>query len=94
MCAGGKCSRDISRMIFEMFPNCKIRLSYGSTETFCPTTSYVTKEMIAERPELATSIGKINAQNEIRLVDAKTMMYRMESRERHLCVRQCFSEGI
>lgn len=71
MCAGGKCSRDISRMIFEMFPNCKIRLSYGSTETFCPTTSYVTKEMIAERPELATSIGKINAQNEIRLVDAK-----------------------
>lgn len=71
MCTGGKCSRDISDMIFEMFPYSKIRLSYGSTEIFGPTTAYITKEMIQDRPELATTIGKLNNQVELRLVDDK-----------------------
>jgi len=69
MCSGGKCSMDIADMIFEMFPGCKIRLSYGSTETFGPTTTYVTRDMIKARPELATTIGRLNNQVEIRIVD-------------------------
>lgn len=71
MCTGGKCSRDIAEMIFEMFPQSQIRLSYGSSETFGPLTTYVTKEQIRERPELATTIGKINNQVEMRIVDEK-----------------------
>ena len=69
MCTGGKCSRNISDMIFELFPESKIRLSYGSTEMLGPLTTYVTKEMIQARPELATTIGTINNQYEMRLVD-------------------------
>lgn len=69
MCTGGKCSEDISDMIFEMFPGALIRLSYGSTEIFGPTLSFVTQDMIARRPELATTLGTINTQYELRLVD-------------------------
>ncbi len=69
MCTGGKCSMDISDMIFELFPNSKIRLSYGSSEVLGPTTAYITREMIQARPELATTIGKLNNQVELRLVD-------------------------
>lgn len=69
MCAGGKCSREISEMIFRLFPNSKIRLSYGSTEVFGPTVTYVTQEMIQARPELATTVGTVNTGVEMRLVD-------------------------
>lgn len=69
MCTGGKCSQDIANMIFEIFPESKIRLSYGSTEIFGPTTTYVTKEMIQVRPELATTVGTLNNFVELRLVD-------------------------
>ena len=69
MCTGGKCSMDISEMIFELFPNAKIRLSYGSTEVFGPTTAFVTRQELESRPELATTVGKLNNQVEMRLVD-------------------------
>lgn len=69
MCTGGKCSMDISEMIFELFPNAKIRLSYGSTEVFGPTTAFLTREQIKARPELATTVGKLNNQVELRIVD-------------------------
>lgn len=69
MCTGGKCSQDIANMIFELFPGSKIRLSYGSTEIFGPTTAYISEDIMRTRPELATTIGTLNNQVELRLVD-------------------------
>jgi len=71
MCTGGKSSRDILDMLFEMFPNTKIRLSYGSTEVFGATLAHITKDMVEEQPMLATTIGKIMDQVELRIVDEK-----------------------
>lgn len=69
LCTGGKCSGDIARMIFEIFPNSRLRLSYGSTETCGLTLAYLSQETLRERTDLYTTVGKILPGVEMRIVD-------------------------
>lgn len=67
--SGGKCTMEYADQIFKLFPGCKIRVSWGSTETCAPTSTVLTKEQLAEKPERIRSIGKQNTLVELRLVD-------------------------
>jgi long-chain acyl-CoA synthetase len=66
---GGKCSKDYILKICEMFPNAKLRASYGSTETCAPCSIVASKEELLSHPERMTSVGHINANCELRIVD-------------------------
>lgn len=68
---GGKCSKDYILKICEMFPNAKLRASYGSTETCAPCSMVVSKEELLSHPERITSVGHINANCELRIVDSE-----------------------
>lgn len=68
---GGKCSKDYILKICEMFPNAKLRASYGSTETCAPCSMVVSKEELLSHPERITSVGHINANCELRIVNDK-----------------------
>lgn len=67
---GGKCSQDYIMKICEMFPNAKLRASYGSTETCAPCSMVVSKEELLAYPERITSVGHINANCELKIVDS------------------------
>lgn len=67
--SGGKCTMEYAMQIFDLFPGCSIRVSWGSTETCAPTSTVLTKEQLLEKPERIRSIGKQNALVELRLVD-------------------------
>ena len=66
---GGKCSMDYVHKIFTMFPNCKLRPSYGSTEICASCSAVLSREEFERRPELCKTVGRINANCEMRLVD-------------------------
>lgn len=66
---GGKCSEDYVRKICEMFPNASLRASYGSTETCAPCSMVISQEELLAHPERITSVGHINANCELRIVD-------------------------
>lgn len=68
---GGKCSKDYIEKICEMFPNAKLRASYGSTETCAPCSMVISKEELFAHPERMTSVGRINANCELRIVDSE-----------------------
>ena len=66
---GGKCSVDYVNKICEMFPNARLRPSYGSTETCAPCSAVLPREMLLEHQELITTVGRINANCELKIVD-------------------------
>ena len=67
---GGKCSMDYVHKIFTMFPNGKLRPSYGSTEICASCSAVLSREEFERRPELCKTVGRINANCEMKLVDA------------------------
>lgn len=66
--AAGKASRECVRDLFSMFPNAKLRLSWGSTEASNITCSILDREEIRRKPQLLGTVGKINSVAELRLV--------------------------
>lgn len=66
---GGKCSQDYIEKICTMFPNAKLRASYGSTETCAPCSIVASREELLAHPERMTSVGHINANCELKIVD-------------------------
>lgn len=66
---GGKCSLDYVDKICTMFPNAKIRPSYGSTETCAPCSAVLSREQIHADPNLCKTVGRLNMNCELRLVD-------------------------
>lgn len=68
---GGKCSMDYVHKIFTMFPNAKLRPSYGSTEVCASCSAVIPKEEFERRPELCKTVGRINANCEMKLVDSE-----------------------
>lgn len=71
-CAGGRTHLWDIEAIFSLFPNARLRLSYGSSEAGMATTSYFTQQDLEERPERALSIGRVNYFYQIVLVDPET----------------------
>ncbi len=67
--SGGKCMMEYAMQIFDLFPGCSIRVSWGSTETCAPTSTVLTKAQLLQKPERIHSIGKQNTLVELRLVD-------------------------
>ena len=67
--SGGKCTLEYAKGIFEVFPECSIRVSWGSTETCSPTSAVLTRSQIQEDPERIHCVGKQNALVELRLVN-------------------------
>lgn len=65
---GGKCSVEFVETIFDMFPNCRIRSTYGSTETGSPICIVASRDDIARRPALTTSVGIPSPLYEIKLL--------------------------
>ena len=68
-CAGGKSSTKICEAIFTMFPNARVRVSWGASETGMPTATLFTREQLERKPELASSVGRICANVEVKLVN-------------------------
>ena len=66
---GGKCSVDYVNKIFAMFPNGKLRPSYGSTEVCASCSAVLSREEYEKKPELCKTVGRINANCEMKLVD-------------------------
>lgn len=52
-----------------MFPNCKLRPSWGSTEVCSATGCNLSRQQLRERPELMSTVGRLNALVEVRIVD-------------------------
>lgn len=61
---------DYVHKIFTMFPNGKLRPSYGSTEICASCSAVLSREEFERRPELCKTVGRINANCEMKLVDA------------------------
>lgn len=66
---GGRCSLDLVKVMFQMFPNCKIKTSYGSSETCAPTSVLMTQDEVLRNPERIKSVGRLNSLVEIKLCD-------------------------
>lgn len=66
---GGKSGIDQVRKIFEMFPGGKIRPSYGSTEMCAACSAVLPQEVLEANHELIKTVGRINANCELKLVD-------------------------
>ncbi len=68
-CTGGKLSMSLAMTIFDLFPNCRIRPSWGTTEICGSTSVLLSHQDIMENPERIKSVGKLYTMVEIRLVD-------------------------
>lgn len=67
--SAGKCTDGYIEHVFEMFPHCHLRPSWGSTETCSVTCMQVSKEEYAQNPKLLKAVGTIIPLNEIRIID-------------------------
>ncbi|HZK44348.1 MAG TPA: class I adenylate-forming enzyme family protein [Syntrophomonadaceae bacterium] len=67
--SGGRSSLDITEKMFQLFPNAKVKTSYGSTEVGASTSVVLNKEEITENPNRIYSTGKISNFSEMRIVD-------------------------
>ena len=67
--SAGKSTYECIMDIWRMFPNCKIRPSWGSTEVCSITGSNLSREDLEREPELMNTVGKINCLAEMRIVD-------------------------
>lgn len=68
-CAGGR-MRDCDReAVFSMFPQARIRTSFGSSESGMTCASYFTDAQYRERPERGITVGTANAFVIMKLID-------------------------
>lgn len=68
---GGKMSNAYLERIFEVFPNCLIKYSYGSTEVGSCTSTVMTRKQLESTPERFSTTGTISHFAEMRIVDEK-----------------------
>ena len=69
--SGGRCDLGYARSIFELFPNARLRFSWGSTEACSITSIALDKTTLERRPELVSTVGTVNALVEVKLVDER-----------------------
>lgn len=69
--SAGKCTYENAMHIFEVFPNCHLRPSWGSTETCSVTGMQLHREELLKEPALINSVGRVNSFNEVRVVDKR-----------------------
>lgn len=68
--SAGKCTMENINHIYEMFPECLLRPSWGATETGTVTSAHIRKDEIENGAVPVSSIiGKLMPFNEMRLVD-------------------------
>lgn len=67
--SAGKSTNEYIKHIFEMFPACHLRPSWGSTETCSITCMQLSKEEYENNPKLLKAVGRIIPLNEIRIID-------------------------
>lgn len=65
----GKCTDECLSEIFRMFPNCRVRPSWGSTEVCSATGANLSREELEAKPQLKRTVGMANRLTQIRLVD-------------------------
>lgn len=63
----GRASRECLEALFGMFPEARLRLTWGSTEASNVTCAIVTREQLRDKPQLLGTVGKINPLAELRL---------------------------
>ncbi|MCC8061514.1 MAG: acyl--CoA ligase [Clostridiales bacterium] len=68
--SAGKCTSEYIDHVFEMFPACHLRPSWGSTEAASITCMQLTKEQITENPDMVNAIGTIMPLMQMRIVDS------------------------
>lgn len=66
---GGKCSVEFLDKIFRIFPNARIRTTYGSTETGSPLSMLVSRDQILAKPQLVNSVGRLTPLYSVRLIN-------------------------
>jgi len=67
--SAGKATDKYINHIFEMFPNCHLRPSWGSTEACTLTVTQLSKEAYEKDPSLINTVGKSLPMVSIKLVD-------------------------
>lgn len=67
--SAGICTRQYADHIFDMFPNCGLRVSWGATETCSVTSMLISKTQFEQTPDLIRSVGRLNPFYELKLVD-------------------------
>ena len=67
--SAGRCTNELAEHIFEMFPNCWLRPSWGSTETCSVTGMRLTRAALEKDPGLVNCVGRVNVMTEVRVVD-------------------------
>lgn len=67
--SAGKCTQEYIDHIFEMFPDCHLRPSWGSTETCSVTCMHLFKEELEKDPGLINTVGRLMPMTEVRIVD-------------------------
>ena len=63
----GRAGKDCLEDLFSMFPEAKLRLTWGSTEASNVTCAFLTHRQLLEKPQLLGTVGKINRLAEMRL---------------------------
>ncbi len=69
--SAGRCDLGYARIAFMLFPEARLRFSWGSTEACSLTGVALSQDEIEDDPELVCTVGFVNSLVEIRLVDEK-----------------------
>lgn len=69
--SAGKCTEAYIDHVFEMFPNCHLRPSWGSTETCSVTCMQLEKERYYTDKSLLNAVGAAMPLTEIRIIDER-----------------------
>lgn len=67
--SAGKCTGEYIDHVFEMFPQCHLRPSWGSTETCSVTCMQLTRERYYSDTTLMKAVGAVMPFTEVRIVD-------------------------
>jgi len=67
--SAGRCTVETAEHLFAIFPNCRLRPSWGSTETCSVTGMLLSKEELSADPSMINTVGRVNALTKIRIVD-------------------------
>lgn len=67
--SAGKCTDAYIQHVFEMFPGCHLRPSWGSTETCSVTCMQLAQSEYIENPDLVNAVGMVMPLTEIRIID-------------------------
>ncbi len=67
--SAGRCDLGCARTVFELFPEARLRFSWGSTEACSLTGVAVSRDEVEDDPGLVCTVGRVNPLVEVRLVD-------------------------